>query len=148
MYDRIVIPLDGSHASETIMRYVTDLAQKCNAEVFLMRVVSPPLLLGRDEVIDTQNYHQQFNHETEQATTYLTDWQNIFTEKKVKANIRVVHGAVEDEILNTAQSVDADLIAMASEGIRDHMTPAYGSVAARVLKRANCPLLILGSNNA
>ena len=129
------------------MRYVVELAQKCNAEVFLLRVVSPPLLLGRDEVVDTHSYNQKFNKETDEAKTYLTGWQKLFQEKNVRANIVVVHGPVEDEILNTAQSVDADLIAMASEGISDDMTPNYGSVASRVLRRAHCPLLILGSNN-
>ena len=39
MYERVLVPLDGSELAETVLPYVEELARKLGSEVVLLHVV-------------------------------------------------------------------------------------------------------------
>jgi nucleotide-binding universal stress UspA family protein len=61
MYNKILVPLDGSKRAEVILPHVEQLAKHYNSEVVFMLVEEGPLLLGRDEVVDLSVYKQNLD---------------------------------------------------------------------------------------
>lgn len=41
MYERIMVPLDGSNAAEEVLPYVEELASKFESEILLVSVAEP-----------------------------------------------------------------------------------------------------------
>jgi nucleotide-binding universal stress UspA family protein len=143
MYSTILVPLDGSKRAETILPHVEYLAQCHQARVILLQVVEPtPLIVGPDVVYPM---FDQEDHErrTKEASVYLTARQGELREKGIIVRTAVVHGPIVEEIINTAEREDADLIAMASHGRTGLARVFYGSVAAGVLHRIDRPLLLI-----
>lgn len=142
MYDTILVPLDGSHRAEAILSHVEKLAQCHGSKVVFMQVIEPrPILIdGTNAVPDLVEYE----HHLKDARVYLTKWQSTFHEKGIEGRIRLAEGGpVVTQIINTAESENADLIAMASHGRTGLARVFYGSVAAGVLHQIDRPLLLI-----
>lgn len=144
MYNKILVPLDGSKRAEAILRHVEELAQRYNAKIVLVKVVEPILISGPEGA--TMDLRQQeFETRTKAAEAYLAALKGEFREKRMEAIVRVVHGPVVEEIINTAEREAVDIIALASHGRTGLSRVFYGSVAAGVLHRVDRPLLIIRS---
>jgi nucleotide-binding universal stress UspA family protein len=146
MYNTILVPLDGSKRAETILRHVENLAERYGATVILLQVVEPvPLSIGLEKPYAV--FREEYERRIKQAESYLADLQEGFRKKGIEAQTHVLHGAVVDEIINTAEREGADIIAMASHGRSGLSQVFYGSVAAGVLHRIDRPLLLIRSRN-
>lgn len=145
MYEKILVPLDGSKRAERILPHVEGIALSCGAEVVLVRVVEPvPYLMGPENVPITI-HEQELEQRTERATTYLDARVGEFRQKGIRAKRVVLHGPVVEAIIDTAEREDVDLIAIASHGRSGLSQCFYGSVAAGVLHRVDRPLLVIRS---
>jgi nucleotide-binding universal stress UspA family protein len=145
MYNKILVPLDGSKRAEAILPHVEEIALSCGAEIILVRVIEPvPYVVG-PEGIPVGLHEQELEQRTQQAETYLTAQQGTFREKGITAKFEVLHGPVVESIINTAERENADLIAIASHGRSGLSQVFYGSVAAGVLNRVERPLLVIRS---
>lgn len=143
MYRRILVPLDGSHRAEQILPHVEELALHFGSRLFLLRVVEPVPVLAQPPgpVVVADEGSQRL----EQAKVYLRAWRGEFREKGISTEIQVEQGDVVRRIIETAEQVDADLIAMASHGRSGLSRAFYGSVAAGVLHHIERPLLLIRS---
>ena len=146
MYKTILVPLDGSKQAEAIFPYAENTALQYGAQIFFLWVMTQPLMLEWDEVVDLSRYHNEFERRTQQAKDYLTACQQEFQKKGIKAHIRIAYGPVVKTILTVAEEIKADLIAMASHGW-DNLRWRYNwSVTASVLQRSDPPLLVVRTN--
>lgn len=147
MYHTIVVPLDGSKRAEAILPHVEQLAQRYTAVVILCQVVEPvPHGVGLDGA-HLMLAATELTRETDEAESYLADWQAEFQKRGLKAKTQVVHGCPADAIIEVAESENADLIAMASHGRTGLSRVFYGSVAAAILNRVDRPLLLVRSRD-
>lgn len=143
MYKTILAPLDGSSRAEAILPHIEDLAQRNGSKVILMQVVEPVLLAaGAEFAFQTKEEYEVLD---KQAEEYLAGIKGEFREKGIAASATVAHGPVVEAIINTSESEDADLIAIASHGRTGLSRVFYGSVAAGVLHRVDRPLLVIRS---
>lgn len=142
MYNTILVPLDGSRRAETILSHVLDVAERYRAKVVLLGVIEPPgTIVAPDSIhIPSQEMIEEHQREVE---GYLAERQAQFQEKGINAVVRIIYGRVVDEIIETAEREQADLIAMTSHGRTGLARVFYGSVAAGVLHRIDRPLLIV-----
>ncbi|MCK6628241.1 MAG: universal stress protein [Anaerolineae bacterium] len=146
MYNTILVPLDGSRRAEAILSHVENLALCHGSKVVLLQVVEPkPLLIDGTNAVPDIVEHQ---HHLKDAEAYLTTRQGEFREKGIEARIRLAEGSVVNEIINAAESENAELIAMASHGRTGLARVFYGSVAAGVLHRIDRPLLLVRSEDS
>ena len=143
MYHNILVPLDGTKRAEAILDLVEDMAMHDEARVILLKVEDPPILLGRDEVIDMPAYRKGREECKSQDQSYLADLQAKFQEKSIDAQYQIACGSVVASILDTAETEKADLIAMSTRGISRFSREVGESVAAGLLKAADRPLLFL-----
>jgi nucleotide-binding universal stress UspA family protein len=145
LYQRILVPLDGSKRAEAIMPHVEDLAQCYQARVILLQVVEPrPLLIDGTYAVPDLVEHEDH---LKSAESYLRTLQNDLRVKGIEVKTRVAQGPVVTEIIDTAEHENADLIAMASHGRTGLARVFYGSVAAGVLHRIDRPLLLVRSED-
>jgi nucleotide-binding universal stress UspA family protein len=141
MYQKILVPLDGSARAEKILPHVEEMALKYGSKVLLLQVVEPIVMVSSVDIYVPIS--EPFTAKLEQAKSYLDDVRKRLQEKHIEADSRVTSNRIVDAICETAESEKADLIAMASHGRTGAARVFYGSVAAGVLHCIDRPLLII-----
>jgi nucleotide-binding universal stress UspA family protein len=145
MYEKIVVPLDGSELAEGVIPHVAEIVRDRGSQVCLLAVAStgrraPPVLADLlSSAAGTQEEKQRVEHE---LTTYL-DTVAERLEPVVSAQVSVRFGQPADEILALAAEVDAELIVMSTHGRSGIRQWVFGTVADRILHGASCPLLLV-----
>ena len=117
MYKTILVPLDGSNRSESILPHVISLAERYGSKIILVRVEEPGMLLGRDEVVDFSAYHNAFEQRKKEAELYLENKLRDFINMGFETETHLMFGPVIKSILKAAEQSRADLIAMSSHGL-------------------------------
>jgi len=143
MYNKILVPLDGSKRAEAVLPHAEEMANRYGAEIILLRVEELHVMLEWDEVVDLAKCHEKFDTRKKASESYLAQHEKKFREKGIKVNARVMHGPVVKSILTVAEEMDVDIIVMASHGLSGLPRTFYGSVAAGVLQKIDRPLLII-----
>jgi len=143
MYNKILVPLDGSKRAEAVLSHAEEMANRYGAEVIFLRVEELYVMLEWDEVVDLAKCHEKFDTRKKASESYLAKLKTEFRDKGIQADARVVYGPVVKSILTTAEEMDVDIIVMASHGLSGLPRTFYGSVTAGVLQKIDRPLLII-----
>jgi nucleotide-binding universal stress UspA family protein len=122
-----LVPLDGSRQSLGALAPVLNLARPVDAHVTLLHVSEPSPYDGRWETPD----------ET------LQEADRRLREACIPARVEHRKGEPAEVILSTAEKEQIDLIAMTTHGRSGPSRWIFGSVAARVLRAASIPLLVV-----
>ena len=145
LYQKILVPLDGSKRAEAILPHIEELALRYQADVIFL-VVIEPLFIGDTSIYKNPLFDQQnLQRQTQQMTQYLATQQEAFQQKGLSVRTFIRYGRVVDEILGAAQAENVDLIALTSHGHTGLSRVFYGSVAAALLHRIDRPLLLIRS---
>ena len=134
MYNKILVPLDGSERAEEILPHVMKLALKFRSTVTLMQVVEikigavgvefMPMGGGSVELVV-----RSVEEDKKFTETYLNKVKLKLQVKGIETKIRVTFGSVIDEVILAARQENVDLIAIASHGRTGAAYVFYGSVA-------------------
>jgi nucleotide-binding universal stress UspA family protein len=142
MYNKILVPLDGSKLAEIALSHAESLAGRYHAEVVLLSVIDPPTMTGRNgTAVDL--FRQEMETRMQDAEIYLEGLKGQFEKKKIKTKIVVTVGSVVKNIIDTAQGESVDLVLIASHGHSGLKRVFFGSVAAGVLNRIEQPLMVI-----
>jgi nucleotide-binding universal stress UspA family protein len=147
MYQKILVPLDGSKRAEKILTHVEKLAAGRQTTVVLMQVIAPAAnILTVGVVTPTSG---QLEKDKKHVESYLNSIKERLKAKLIEARTRaVVDSLVVEAILQAAEEEKADLIAISSHGRSGVSRIFYGSVAVGLLHRVDRPLLIIRSRKA
>ncbi len=133
---RLLIPLDGSALAAEILAPALALAALMHAEATLLRIVEP--LYVDQELLA---YKEQLDGEAiQEAQTYVADLAQR-TDPTVATQV-ILAPQPALTILDYAQSHEYDLIAMATHGRSGLKRLLIGSVADKVLRGAETPILV------
>ncbi len=142
MYQKILVPLDGSKLAEQAIPYATELC-KGNTEVTLLQVVHLPLPLAAPDVSmavpmpDPQELRKE-------ALDYLESIAGELRQQGVDVKtVAVEQDITADAIVKYAAEHDIDLIVMTTHGRSGFSRLVFGSVAESVVRQAPCPVLIV-----
>lgn len=143
MFKHILLPVDGSQTSLMAVEKAKGLAQAFGSAVTLIYVIDPYAFSG----VGTDFAYGQAQY-LGAATAEANGALGAATESLQAAGITVSASIVENHaiyrgILETANTVGADLIVMGSHGRRGLEKLVLGSVAAQVLAHAHLPILIV-----
>jgi len=140
MYKKILIPLDGSHLAEAVIAHVKALLEP-DTEVALLRVALYPTY---DYVFSSPAVAATLTEEIEdESEKYLREIQARLQAEGLKTSIAVTGGPVADAILDYADAIGADLIAMSTHGRSGVARWLIGSVADRVVRGSSAPVLLI-----
>ncbi|PVV84831.1 universal stress protein [Dehalogenimonas alkenigignens] len=141
VYRKLLVPLDGSELSETILPQVAAVAKPASASVVLLRVRESldrgvRQTLGDDiaEKLDTVN--------REEIQSYLDRIAGDLIRDGIAADIAIAEGNPAEAIINYASTHAVDLIVMATHGRGGLTRWAFGSVADKVLRQSPVPVLL------
>lgn len=144
MYQKILVPLDGSNRAEKILPHVEALAVQNQATVTLLQIVPPAGDILTAGVITP--LRDQLDSEKKLAESYLNSIKAGLQAKQIETRTRVVvSGQVADAIVKIADEEKINLVAMSSHGHSGLSRVFYGSVAASLLHQIDRPLLIIRS---
>jgi nucleotide-binding universal stress UspA family protein len=151
MYEKILVPLDGSNLAEAILPHVEGLAHHYGSSVILLQVIELPHLIGLPQssgfdALPEMTPAQMTRHVSD-AEHYLEGLVTRLGKKGIVAVRRVEFGPIVASIMRAARQENVNLIAMASHGRGGLTDVYYGSVAAGVLQRIDRPLLIVRAND-
>jgi len=139
MFERILVPLDGSPRAELILSQVGRILKREDSEILLLRIIDVPQAVGRVDL----HYLQQVDRE--EAQKYVHDVARRFAAKGTKVHGRIAEGYPPDVILDTARAEGATMIAMSTHGRSGPLRWTLGSVAEKVARAADVPLLLVRS---
>ena len=146
----IVVPLDGSDLAEGVLPMVTEVAQKLDLEVVLVRTYAVPYGAysageGFYDPIHLDAFRTMLKQET---FDYL---ERKVTELKRNGLTRVSFIAKEglsaDEIIKLARETPANLVAMSSHGRSGIRRWVLGSVTETVVRHSGDPVLVLRADS-
>jgi nucleotide-binding universal stress UspA family protein len=146
MYQKMLVPLDGSELSECSLEHVKAVASGCRVpETVLLRVVEP---LSAEAVSTLAQAGGDVLREAEldiqnKARQYLDKIKNRLKKDGLAVKAVVVDGRPADEILDYAKKNKIDLIVMASHGKSGISRWFFGSVAQKVMQHATVPVLMV-----
>lgn len=148
---KILIAVEDSQYSERATGYGIELAKKLGAEIALLHVNELPVatpyvadpLLNEPPIMMPEIIHAQ-----EDASKKLLNKiaQSIGEEYTVYTFHKA--GNPKDEILNTAEEWDADIIILGTHGRTGFDHFISGSVAEKVVRKAKCPVLIVPNKDS
>jgi nucleotide-binding universal stress UspA family protein len=147
MYNTLLVPLDGSQRAEAILPHVEEMARRYHATIVFIQVVNADAVtnIGNSAEAEEKIVERTPPTPVEEAETYLSNIQKEFASKHIEAEVYIGEGPVVETIINIADRIGGDLIAMASHGRTGLGYVFYGSVAAGILNRIDRPLLIVRS---
>lgn len=144
MFQKILIPLDGSELAERALKPALALAEQSNAHVILLRI---PLfeklfadypgsygLMLPDKLL-TQSDNSQEN--------YLERITRSYAHPNITFETAVIDGDEASVIVDMAAQQEVDLIVMSTHGRSGFSRWMLGSVTERVLSFAPCPVLVI-----
>ncbi len=141
MYKRILVPLDGSELAEKALDHAEKLAEKFGAEVTLLQIVPFMPIYGAPELVVPFVVDEK---QKEAAEKYLSDLAEGLKKKGLLVAAKVKVGMqVAAEIIDFAKGSGIDLIVMCTHGRSGITRWVLGSVAHKVLTRAETPIFLV-----
>lgn len=145
-YERILIATDDSECSKKALQHGHFLATAMGASVALVHVIEPaaptnygadPLMGQQPLIIPETTEIQEENSRSllEEISKKFTGVKEIFTFSRI--------GTPKQEILDLAGEWAADLIIMGTHGRTGFDHFISGSVSESVIRKANCPVLVV-----
>ena len=142
MYKKILVPLDGSELSESILEHVITIATGCKVpDVLLIRVRSP-LDKNTKEALDADIASKLDEAYQEEASNYLDKIVFDLKKKGIDAKAIVLSGNPAEEIIGYVKDSGVDLIVMSTHGRSGVSRWVFGSVADKVIRLSEVPVLI------
>lgn len=147
-FKRILVPVDFSPHSKEAIQTALDLARQYDGRVKLVHVFAPVeygtpegfLMYSADQLNGIMaSLEQQLTLETKAAQEVAGS---------IPVTSAVLHGIVSSEIVRCAREEKCDLIVMGTHGRTGFSHLMLGSVAERVLRTADCPVLTVRAESA
>ena len=140
MYKRILLPLDGSPLAEKALPHAITLAEHFEAELVLIQVLIP---LPTSPTTNEANLQRAEKITAGFVREYLEHIAASVQERGITVQSNVISGRPHKEIIQYAESNHIDLIVMCTRGESGLSRWLIGSVADRVMRGANLPVLMI-----
>lgn len=134
MFEKILVPLDGSSTAEMVLPYAEMIGIKFESEIILASVSE----FHAGEVDHLYRSYQE--RIVEQVKLQLKNW-----EAKGRMDVKgvVLFGRPADEILRYAKENHVNLIIIASRGRSSRGPWLLGNIAAKILRASEAPVLLI-----
>lgn len=149
MYERILVPLDGSKVGEAALPYVEELVSKLvpgtKVEVTLLQVVSSlaHYVIAGEASASIPYTEKEMEQIKKKAIDYLDKVGEGLRSKGAIVRTKVETGNAAKGINKVADETNADLIAMSTHGRSGFSRLALGSVTDKVLRGGDIPVLVV-----
>lgn len=134
MIRRILVPLDGTEAGESVLPHVLALVEKTGAEVILLRA---------DQPLPVENYMPLYDAVVSAAQEYLEGVGRRLAAEGARARCVARIGGVPWTVAEVARQERVSLVAMATRARKGLGRLLIGTVAERVARQSPAPVLVV-----
>ncbi len=145
MYEKILVPLDGSELAEVALPYAEELAGKMGSEITLVHVC---------ESADCPNRHlheyymQKITHDTANNAKKHLGKLVAKDINEIKVESLILIGDPAEEIGTHADKESVDMIVIATHGVSGLKRWTLGSVANKTVRSTTRPIVLIRSRGA
>ncbi len=140
MYQKVLVPLDGSDLAEYALPHVKKMAKEGFVkDICLLTVIDihlSALLEGADTTII---YKSQMSNSRE----YMNKVQAQFRAEGIEVKTEILQGSAAQVISDYANEKKMELVVIATHGYSGMKRLMFGSVAFRVLHDSHVPVLLI-----
>jgi nucleotide-binding universal stress UspA family protein len=143
---KILVPVDFSDTSGKLLSLAEEAARSRGASLQLLHVIEPVAEtagLEVDPAMAQLQFAQDFDAEKRVESERLAKLSAEITARGLACTSEVRFGLPADEILSAARETGADLVVMGSHGHGALYHLFTGSVVTGVLRRIDCPVLVV-----
>jgi len=146
----VLVTLDGSKVAESVLPHLKEVHRQLPGnkwDIILMRVCEifsqpinypPPMSMNWDEYLKYEK-----NKCKEICLNYLGEVQDKLDIDRKALRIEVPEGNPAETLISYANKNSVDLIIMSTHGRTGISKWAFGSIAEKVLRGADCPILLI-----
>jgi nucleotide-binding universal stress UspA family protein len=133
---RMLVATDFGAASAAALKHGIELAREFGAELYLLHVIEHP-----SEAAEAEYPIGLFETMQSAAFDRLRQLMTDEEARELRPHCSMRFGAPADEIVSHAGEHEIDLIVMGTHGREGIARAVIGSVAEKVVRRADCPVL-------
>jgi nucleotide-binding universal stress UspA family protein len=140
---KILLPIDFSPSSQAALAMAADLALHFHAELYLAHVIPFFPATTLPDFVPEEKFLREVRGIAE---TNLEKCRIVLTGRGIKATTSVeVGNDVPGNILEVVERENIDLVVISTHGISGWHPLVFGSIAEKVIKLVQCPLMLLRS---
>jgi nucleotide-binding universal stress UspA family protein len=138
MYQRLLVPLDGSRLAEAVLPTVEQLAEVCGSTVILLHII--------ERTPHATIHGERHLTSPDEATAYLGEVAGRLANRGLTVVLHT-HDAPEGDVARSiavhAEEEHSDLIVLCAHGRGGIRGLLFGSIALQVLRRGLAPVLLV-----
>ncbi|RUL49573.1 universal stress protein [Lysinibacillus antri] len=138
MYKRILLAADGSENAVRAAKEAIKIAS-CDSETVIEVVFVADFEKSKSDVLHSTS-SEALNLERRKKISKI---EQLLKDSKVNYKVNILHGAPGPEIVKYANEQQVNLVVIGSRGLNGLQEMVLGSVSHKVMKRVNCPALIV-----
>lgn len=136
MYKTIVVALDCSETSDTVIAALNSLKINDQTKIILSHVLPDA---NPDREVAPERPQQSWESLYQEVENKLTEYQTAFA----NSDIEIVSGEPAEEIIRLANIHNANLIMLGNRGLTGFRRVIEGSVSSQVVAEANCSVFVV-----
>ena len=142
-YQNILVPVDGSETSLSVVKHAADIAKAFNSKVIVVQVMTLDPYIA-DEYIK----NGQSNPLIERARSFIQDNINaakdVFSAEGIQVETRLLEGEnITHTLAEAVSDLKIDLVVLSSHGRTGLKKMIMGSVAQGLLTELQVPVLVV-----
>jgi len=149
MYERILVPLDGSAVGEAALpcveELVTKLTPKVKVEVILLQVLTSltHYVIAGEASVQVPYTDREVEQIKRKSRAYLNKIADELKNRGITVKTKVTTGRAVEGIIRIAEETRSDLIAMSTHGRSGLSRLTFGSITDKVLRAGTVPVLVV-----
>ena len=138
IYDRILVPTDGSDEMARVVEHAIDLAIAHDAAIDAVYVINSASYAGLPMESSWEGIDEMLREDAEEAVAAVRDAGDA---RGVPVTATILEGSPSRKIVEFAEREECDLVVMGTHGRGGIDRLLLGSVAEKVVRASNVPVL-------
>ncbi len=145
MYQKILLPTDGSKFAENAAKHAIWIASRSGAEIIVLNVIETSSLVGlpaEDLIVKIKEMlKEEGRRSLERISEMISKSEDESKIEDVKITLKTEEGSPAESILKTIENENIDLVVMGTSGKHGLDRFLLGSVTEKVVRSSKCPVL-------
>ena len=139
---KVMLAVDGSEGTARAATVAFELAELTGSSLHIVHVIPKPSVqqIARMSGSDENSLMDKYR---ENGMLLLEGYQKASEEFNLNIVLSLEEGLPSDRLAAYSRDNDIDIIVIGSKGISDIRTSVIGSATERVIRGANCPVLVV-----
>ena len=138
VFSRILVPTDGSEYTKSAIQKAVELAKITGSSITALYVLDQTIFVNMPLDSSVSNTYTLLQKEGESAVQFVKD---LCVQNGILCDVKIGEGSPVKYIVESSK--DFDLIVMGTLGRTGFSKLMMGSVAERVVRYSNCPVMVI-----